>query len=52
MSAAVNHQTEMIKILLDAGADPTVKDNGGRTAQTYAEQNGSKDIVALLKNRK
>ena len=51
MQAALVGKTEIVKILLDAGADPTVKDTGGRTAVDYAQDQKHDDIVQLIKQR-
>jgi hypothetical protein len=51
MQAALVGKTEIVKILLDAGADPTVKDTGGRTAIDYAEDQKHDDIVQLIKQK-
>jgi len=48
-AAAVSGDKEIIKILLDAGADPTLKDYGGKTATEYAEQYKKGEIAALLR---
>ena len=43
-------QAEMIKLLIDAGANVNYKDNVGRSILQIAEQNGSTEIVDLLKS--
>ncbi|PKN33271.1 MAG: hypothetical protein CVU61_14230 [Deltaproteobacteria bacterium HGW-Deltaproteobacteria-19] len=40
--------TAAVKALLDAGADPSIKDASGQTAAGYAQQGGFTEIVALL----
>jgi ankyrin repeat protein len=40
---------EIIKILLDAGAEVNAKDKGGYTALVWATENGHADIAGLLK---
>ena len=49
MQAALVGQTEIVKILLDAGADPNVKDTGGKTASVYAQDGKHDDIVQMIK---
>jgi ankyrin repeat protein len=40
MEAALNGQTEMVDLLLEHGADRTMRDEKGQTAEDYARQNG------------
>ena len=40
MEAALNGQTEMVDLLLEHGADRTMRDDKGHTAGDYARQNG------------
>src|SRR5205823_1779348 len=40
MEAALNGQTEMVDLLLEHGADRTMRDEKGHTAGDYARQNG------------
>jgi ankyrin repeat protein len=40
MEAALNGQTEMVDLLLEYGADRTMRDEKGQTAGDYARQNG------------
>lgn len=42
----------IIKVLLDAGADVTLKDGEGNTALLYAAKNGALDVVNELLERK
>jgi ankyrin repeat protein len=51
MMAARGDQILTVKLLLDAGADATLKNDAGMTAIDFAEQNGSKDIVEGLRYR-
>lgn len=41
---------EIIKILLEAGADKTIPDKNGVSALQHAEKKGYKEIAALLRN--
>jgi ankyrin repeat protein len=40
--------TDVVKVLLDAAADITAKDLGGKTALQHAAKNKHRDVVALL----
>lgn len=44
-------QQEVVRLLLDAGADPGIRDPEGRTALQNAERLGFADIAALIRNR-
>ena len=49
---AQNGRTEVVKVLLAAGADKTAKDKDGKTALDYAEgwgKWGKEEIKALLR---
>lgn len=48
MRAAGAGQVDMVRRLLDAGADPRLVDSGGRTAGDGARRAGRPDIAALL----
>ena len=50
MYAARNNQIECIKVLLDAGANPSLKTNKGHTAMWFAENNSHAESALLLKN--
>jgi len=39
----------VVKVLLDAGADASLKDGFGNTALKYAKQNEDDEIVQLLR---
>jgi ankyrin repeat protein len=39
---------KIVPLLLEAGADLTIKDNGGQTARDLAEVEGWDSIVAIL----
>jgi ankyrin repeat protein len=49
MYAASEGQIEVARILLSFNADPGLKDIDGDNALTFAQKNGHKDIVELLK---
>lgn len=44
-----NHQ-DVVRILLEAGADPGIRDRDGRTALDQARQRGHREIAALLRD--
>ena len=44
-------KTELVKLLLTAGADVNIKNNDGDTALIWASYNGYTEIVKLLENR-
>ncbi len=48
MLAAVWGNAEVVRILLEAGADPLLRDAGGRTARDAAESKGKSAVVSLL----
>jgi ankyrin repeat protein len=48
VDAAARGHTDIVRILLRRGADPSRGDSGGRTARAAAEENGHTEIVALL----
>ena len=41
---------EIVKIFIENGADINIKNNDGKTALDYAEENDYKSIIELLKN--
>ncbi|MBR5213460.1 MAG: hypothetical protein IKV92_04270 [Akkermansia sp.] len=43
---------EIIRLLLEAGANPSVKDAAGKTALDYAEEKGYTATIQLLKQAK
>jgi ankyrin repeat protein len=49
MKAALQGNIEAVKLLLKAGADVSIKNDGGHTASTLAEQIGQVNIAELLK---
>lgn len=56
MTAAANRSPnprvspDIVKLLIEYGADVTARDEGGKTALMWAEENGRKDIAAILKH--
>ena len=49
MHAAAEGHIEVVKILLSHGADPSLKDVDGDTAESFAIQKGHRKVVKLLK---
>ena len=49
MIAAAGNRTEIATLLIEAGADPNIKSEDGRTALTIAEANNSDAVAKLLK---
>ncbi len=50
MSAARNGHTEVVKLLLAAGANVSAKNNKGETALSTARMRGHEEIQELLKH--
>jgi ankyrin repeat protein len=48
MEAALQGNEEMVRALLDAGADPTLTDEGGKTSIEIARAEGHTDVAELL----
>jgi ankyrin repeat protein len=48
MTAAAVGQLEVVHLLLDRGADPSVRDVDGDTAPSFARENGHVEVVELL----
>ena len=44
-------KTEIVKLLLENGADVNIKDDVGKTALDYAKQNGFNEVYELLKSK-
>ena len=40
---------EIVRILVGAGADPSIADNDGRTAVQHAEQRGQRAVARILR---
>jgi ankyrin repeat protein len=51
MKAAWFGNREAVEELLELGADPTLRDNGGRTAAMLAFERGHDELAQLLKQR-
>jgi ankyrin repeat protein len=47
--AALNHRTVNAKALLAAGADPSIKNDEGKTALDIAKDSGAKDVEKIIK---
>lgn len=50
MYAAQIGRIEIVRVLLDAGADAKLIDNEGKTAQDYAGESGNEHVVNLIKS--
>ena len=48
MTAAAEGHVEVVRLLLLRGADPTLKDEDGDTARSFAIQKGHPEVAALL----
>ena len=48
MVAASNNRPTIIKVLLAAAADPSIRDNDGKTALDWARHRGHSEVVAML----
>jgi ankyrin repeat protein len=48
MTAAAEGQLEVVKLLMDAGADPTMQDIDGDTALSFAMQRRQGEVVKYL----
>ena len=51
MFAARDSTPEMVQLLLDYGADKSIKSTDGKTAYDYAVQSNREDIIAILNDR-
>jgi ankyrin repeat protein len=49
MIAAVNGHVDIVRMLLEAGADPRAVNEEGRTALELAEAAGQPEVVNLLR---
>jgi len=48
--AAEKNEVEDCKLFLKLGADPSIKDNSGKTAYDYALENGNAEVAELLRS--
>jgi ankyrin repeat protein len=48
--AAYNGHTDVVKLLLENGADPSIKDNTGKTAADIARERGRIEIANMIEN--
>lgn len=51
MTAVLFAHTEMVRLLVEAGAEPSLETRGGLSALTIARNQGSRDILALFGDR-
>jgi ankyrin repeat protein len=49
MSASAMGHTEVVRLLLAAGAHPWAKDKDGDTALKFAEESGHSEVVQVLR---
>ena len=49
MDAASGGSLELVKLLLEHGADPSLRDNFGDSAEVYARKQGFPKVVELLR---
>lgn len=50
MTAAAEGQVEVVRLLLAHGAEPSLEDQDGDTARSFAQQHGHLEVVELLDN--
>jgi len=50
MTAAAEGQLEIVRLLLVHGADQTLTDKDGDTAESFARQNGHSSVIAMLES--
>jgi ankyrin repeat protein len=48
MHASIQGHEDVVRALLDAGADKSLKDYAGKTAAEHAAEKGNQAIVTLL----
>jgi len=51
LEAAANGRLDMVKMLLDHGADLKARSNDGKTALSLAEARGHKQVAEFLRAR-
>ena len=49
MNAAAEGKVDVVKLLIESGADPALKDHSGKTARQWAAERNHPEVVALLK---
>ena len=49
--AARRHFKDVVQILIDGGADPTMADWDGKTPLYWAERGGHGEVIALLRSK-
>jgi ankyrin repeat protein len=49
-SAAANGDAELVRFLLDAGADPDARQDEGKSAADVAAEKGHAEIAGLLRD--
>jgi ankyrin repeat protein len=49
MTAAAEGQLDVVRLLLSRGADPSVKDEDGDTAMSFALEKGHPEVAELLR---
>jgi ankyrin repeat protein len=50
MAACRNRHPDVVKVLLAANADQTIKDENGETALDHAKRAGDQESISLLQN--
>jgi len=50
MTAAAEGQLKVVRLLLEYGADPSLEDEDGDTAESFAREKGHSAVVELLEN--
>lgn len=49
--ATKNNQAQIVQLLLELGADKSLKDSSGKTAYDYAVESNNKDVISILENQ-
>ena len=49
MDATERGYTIAVRLLLDAGADPSITNSAGKTAQDLAKESGDAEMINLLR---
>jgi ankyrin repeat protein len=50
MQAALRGRPDVVKFLIDKGADPNITDSNGQTALSLAEQRNNQQVIAILRS--